>query len=226
MPKPPLILPEEGEELDIELEEDFIKANERLASINRRMLDRRGVKAVDFMGSIGSGKTSLLERLVDLLKDRYRIGVIAGDTTTDIDASRIARHGVSSVQVNTGKECHLDALLVRRALKKLLGKKVDLIFIENVGNLICPADFPVGAHKRVVVVSVTEGEYVIVKKRDIFLAANVAVINKIDLADAMGVDPAKLAQDARKANPAIKAVLTSAKFNQGIEELARALELI
>ncbi len=226
MPKPPVILPEEGEELDIELEEDFIKANERLASINKRMLDRKGVKAIDFMGSIGSGKTSLIERLVDLLKDRYQIGVIAGDTATDIDASRIARHGVPSVQVNTGKECHLDALLVRRALKKLLKEKVNLIFIENVGNLICPADFPVGAHKRVVVVSVTEGEYVVVKKGDIFLAADVAVINKIDLADAMGVDPTKLAQDAKKANPSVKVVLTSAKLNQGIEELAKALELM
>ncbi|HRR53795.1 MAG TPA: hydrogenase nickel incorporation protein HypB [Candidatus Methanomethylicus sp.] len=174
MINPTVIKADEDEVLDIELEEDFLKANERMAALNRRTFDRAGAKVIDFMGSIGSGKTSIIERLVESLKDKYRIGVIAGDTATDIDAQRIGRHGVPSIQINTGKECHLDAPLVRKASKKLLREGVNLVFIENVGNLICPAEFPLGSHKRVVVVSVTEGEYMIKKKQDIFRVAEVA----------------------------------------------------
>lgn len=223
--KPIVIKADEGEALDIELEEDFLKANERIAQLNRKMFDKSGVKVFDFMGSIGSGKTSIIERLVEALKNKYRIGVIAGDTSTSIDAERISKHGVPSIQVNTGKECHLDALLVRKAAKKLLKKEVEVIFIENVGNLICPADFPLGAHKRIVIVSVTEGEYMIKKKNDIFKVAEVAVINKKDMAPYMGINVNALVRDALEANPKIKVVVTSAKTGEGIQELITALEL-
>jgi len=222
---PIVIKADEDEVLDIELEEDFLKANERMAALNRRTFDRAGAKAIDFMGSIGSGKTSIIEKLVESLKDKYRIGVIAGDTATDIDAQRIGRHGVPSIQINTGKECHLDAPLVRKASKKLLREGVNLVFIENVGNLICPAEFPLGSHKRVVVVSVTEGEYMIKKKQDIFRVAEVGIINKKDMSGPMGIDPKALVDDARRANPKMAVVVTSTRTGEGIPELVSALGL-
>jgi hydrogenase nickel incorporation protein HypB len=225
MPKPLVIKADEDEVLDIELEEDFLKANERMAKLNRRTFDRAGTKVIDFMGSIGAGKTSVIECLADALGKKYRMGVIAGDTTTVIDAERVSRHGVTSIQINTGKECHLDAPLVRKAAKKLLKEKVDLILIENVGNLICPAEFPLGAHKRVVVVSVTEGEYMIKKKNDIFRAAEVAVINKKDMSGPMGVDVGALVQDAHDANPKMQVVVTNGRTGEGIPELVKALDL-
>jgi hydrogenase nickel incorporation protein HypB len=215
----------EGEALDIELEEDFLKANEKIANLNRKMFDRYNVKVFDIMGSIGSGKTTIIERLVEILREKYRIGVIAGDTSTTIDAERISKYGVPSIQINTGKECHLDALMVRKAAKNLLRKNIDIIFIENVGNLICPADFPLGAHKRIVVVSVTEGEYMIKKKQDIFRVADIGVINKKDMAVYMGIDINSLVRDALEANPNIKVVVTSAKTGEGIRELINLLEL-
>ncbi len=225
MINPIVIRADEDEVLDIELEEDFLKANERMAALNRRTFDRAGAKVIDFMGSIGSGKTSIIEKLVESLKDRYRIGVIAGDTATDIDAQRIGRHGVPSIQINTGKECHLDAPLVRKASKKLLREGVNLVFIENVGNLICPAEFPLGSHKRVVVVSVTEGEYMIKKKQDIFRAAEVGIINKKDMSGPMGIDPNALVDDAHRANPKMAVVVTSTRTGEGIPELVSALGL-
>lgn len=224
-PVPIVLKADEDEVLDIELEEDFIKANERMAELNRKTFDHYGVTVIDFMGSIGSGKTSIIERLVQSLKDKYKIGVIAGDTSTSIDAERVGRHGVPSIQVNTGRECHLDAPLVRKASKKLLRQGVNLILIENVGNLICPAEFPLGAHKRVVVVSVTEGEYMIKKKQDIFRVADVGVINKKDMAPYMGIDVQGLVKDALDANPKIKVVVTSARTGEGIDELVSALGL-
>ncbi|MDD1776499.1 MAG: hydrogenase nickel incorporation protein HypB [Candidatus Methanomethylicus sp.] len=225
MPKPLVITADDDEVLDIELEEDFLKANEKMAALNRKTFDRAGVKVIDFMGSIGSGKTSIIEKLVEALKERYRIGVIAGDTATAIDAERIGRHGVPSIQINTGRECHLDAPLVRKASKKLLREGVNLIFIENVGNLICPAEFLLGSHERVVVVSVTEGEYMIKKKGDIFRAAEVAVINKKDMSVPMGIDPEMLVKDAMDANPKIKVVVTSTRTGEGITDLVKALGL-
>lgn len=225
MPKPLVIKADKDEVLDIELEEDFLKANERMAALNRRTFDRAGAKAIDFMGSIGSGKTSIIERLVKALKGKYKVGVIAGDTATAIDAERVGRHGVPSLQINTGKECHLDAPLVRKAAKKLLRHGVNLVLIENVGNLICPAEFPLGAHKRAVVVSVTEGEYMIKKKQDIFRAAEVGIINKKDMAGPMGIDPQQLVKDALEANPRMKVVVTSARTGEGIQELVEALGL-
>jgi hydrogenase nickel incorporation protein HypB len=223
--KPEVIRADADEVLDIELEEDFIKANERMAELNRRTFDRQGVKVIDFMGSIGAGKTSLIEGLSEVLKGKYKMGVIAGDTATAIDAERVARHGVPSIQINTGRECHLDAPLVRRASKRLLRQGVNLILIENVGNLICPAEFPLGAHKRVVVVSVTEGEYMIKKKGDIFRSAEVGIINKKDMSGPMGVDVGGLVKDALDANPKMKVVVTNARTGEGIQDLVDALGL-
>jgi hydrogenase nickel incorporation protein HypB len=223
--KKDVVKAEEGEVFDVELSEDLLKANRRLADENKQFLHKHGVKAIDIMGSIGAGKTSLIEKLVQLLKRKYRIAVFKGDLTTTIDAEMIARHGVETVAINTGKECHLDANLVKKALQKLNLKNLDLLFIENVGNLICPAEFPLGSDKRVVVVSVTEGPYMVIKHPFIFMEADVVAINKKDLADAMNVDVKKLEKDVKTINPKTKVVATNCRTGEGVDEVAKALEL-
>lgn len=225
MSEPEVVTVPEEEILDVEVEKDILEANRKLAEEVRKALDAHGVKAIDVMGSIGSGKTTIIEELVKRLRNKYFIAVISGDVATSIDAKRILQHGVEAIQVNTGKECHLDANLVKKALEKLDLSKLDLLFIENVGNLICPAEFPLGAHKRVVVVSVTEGPYMVVKHPMIFAEADVVVINKVDLAQAMGVDVDKLAKDCLRVNPRAKVVRTVAREGVGVDELTKALEL-
>ena len=173
-----IVKTEDGEVFDIELEADILDANKKLAKENGELLRKHGIVAIDIMGSIGAGKTSLIEKLVQLLKGKYRIAAFKGDLTTTIDAELIARHRVEVVPINTGKECHLDANLVRKALQRIDLENLDLLFIENVGNLICPAEFPLGSEKRVVVISVTEGPYMVMKHPFIFIEADVAVINK------------------------------------------------
>lgn len=216
---------EEGEMLEVEIQKDLLEANKNLAEANKKIFDKYGVKVIDVMGSIGSGKTSLIEEIVKKVKNKYKIAMIAGDVTTRIDADRVARHGVQTLQINTGKECHLDALMIKKSLEKLDLKNLNLIFIENVGNLICPADFPLGAHKRLVVVSVTEGPYTIKKHPYIFMDANIIVINKIDLAEAMGINVEELVKDAKTVNSKCEVITTSVKTGEGIEELIKALKI-
>jgi hydrogenase nickel incorporation protein HypB len=221
--KKDVIKAEEGEIFDVELSEDLLKANRGLAEENKQLLHRHRVRTIDIMGSIGAGKTSLIEKLVQLLKGRYRIAVFKGDLTTTIDAEMIARHGVETVAINTGKECHLDANLVKKALQKLDLTKINLLLIENVGNLICPAEFPLGSDKRIVVVSVTEGPYMVIKHPFIFMEADVVAINKKDLADAMNVDIRKLEQDVKTINPRAKVVATNCRTGEGVDAIAEAL---
>ena len=215
----------DGEIYDIELAEDLLKANAKLAMKNEKLLKRYGVKAIDVMGSVGTGKTSLIEQLVNQLKEKYRIAAFAGDLTTTIDADLIARHGAKVIQINTGKECHLDANLVGKALAMLDLNQVDLLFIENVGNLICPAEFPLGSDKRLVVISLTDGPHMVVKHPFIFMKADVVVINKMDLADALGADADKLERDLNKMNPQVKVVKASCRNGTGIVDVIKALEL-
>lgn len=216
---------EEGEVYDIELEADILKANEKLAEENKELLRKHRVVAIDVMGAIGSGKTSLIEKMVQALKEKYRMAAFKGDLTTTIDAELIGRHGVKVVAISTGKECHLDANLVRKALQRIDLEKTDVLFIENVGNLICPAEFPLGSEKRVVVVSVTEGPYMVVKHPFIFMEADVVVINKVDLAQAMGVDVKKLQTDVEKVNPRARVLATNCRSGEGVKEVINALGL-
>jgi hydrogenase nickel incorporation protein HypB len=215
----------EGEVFDIELEVNILKENQRLAHENKQRLQASRIQAIDVMGSVGSGKTSLIKSMISRLKHKSRIAVIEGDVTTTIDADLIASEGVPSIQVNTGKECHLDANLIRKALDRIPLSKLDLIFIENVGNLICPAEFPLGSDKRLVVISVTEGPYMVLKHPMMFMGADVVAINKTDLAQAMGVEPRKLSSDVAKINPKAVTISTSCKSGSGIEEVIRALGL-
>jgi hydrogenase nickel incorporation protein HypB len=220
-----VIRPKGPEIFDIELEKDLLAKNRSLAKENRKRFDRANILTIDIMGSIGSGKTSLIKAILKRVQMGEKVAVIAGDLTTTIDAERIKAEGARVIQVNTGKECHLDAHLVRQALKRMELDGVKILFIENVGNLICPGEFPLGAHKRLVVVSVTEGPYTLMKHPYIFKEADVIVLNKIDLARAMRVSPSQLEKDARKINPHVPFIKINALSGKGINEVINALEI-
>ena len=211
------------ETYDIELEHSLLEANARLARENRALLDGLGVTAIDVMGAIGSGKTTLIARLVERLKDRFGVAVFNGDATTSTDAELIASQSVPVVQIATVNGCHLDANLVGKALRKVNLEKLRLIFIENIGNLICPAEFPLGSKARVVVVSVTEGPYMVRKHPHMFLGAQLVVVNKIDLSEAMGVSVVELIEDVHALKPEIAVIPTSCKTGHGIDEVTAAL---
>jgi len=208
---------------DIELEHSLLEANEKLAKENRALLDQHGTTAIDFMGAIGSGKTTLITRLIEKLKDKMGVAVFNGDATTSNDADAIAKQNVPVVQIATINGCHLDANLVGKGLRKIDVDKVKLLFIENIGNLICPAEFPLGSKGRVVVVSVTEGPWMVRKHPHMFLGAQVVVINKIDMAGAMDVSVDDLVNDVHRLKPDIKVIPTSCKTGEGIDEVAAAL---
>jgi hydrogenase nickel incorporation protein HypB len=220
------IIQSKGPEIfDIELEKDLLAKNRNMAKENRKKFDASNILAIDVMGSIGSGKTSLIKAILKRLAMGKTVAVIAGDLTTTIDAQRIEEEGARVVQINTGKECHLDANLIRQAIKRMKLDGVKIIFIENVGNLICPGEFPLGAHKRVVVVSVTEGPYTIMKHPYIFREADVMVLNKIDLSKAMKVSPFKLEKDAQRINPDVPFIKTNALKGIGIPKIIKSLGL-
>ena len=210
----------------VDLEKDILSENRRIADENRAHLEEHGVVAFDFIGAIGSGKTLIIERLVDFLTAKgKRAAAIAGDVSGDDDYQRFVSHGIPAANINTGKECHLDAHLVDHALDDLPLKDIDYLFIENVGNLVCPVDFPVGSHKRVVVISVTEGDDMVRKHPAIFAFSDIIIINKVDLADAMQVDPKILERDARRINPSAQIIMMDARRRKGMDELASALGL-
>ncbi len=210
----------------VDLEKDILAENRRIADENRKRLEKDGIIAFDFLGAIGSGKTLIIERLIDILKAKgKKAAAIAGDVSGDDDYQRFVAHGIPAANINTGKECHLDAHLVDHALANLPLNNIDYLFIENVGNLVCPVDFPVGAHKRVVVISVTEGDDMVRKHPAIFAFSDVIIINKVDLAQAMEVDPRVLEKDARRTNPGARVIMMDARHGKGIDELVRALEL-
>lgn len=218
-----IIESKDDEIFDIELEESLLRKNEELAELNRQTLDENHILAIDILGAIGSGKTSLIQQMVKSLAGKHHIAAIAGDLTTTIDADRIRDAGAQVIQVNTGKECHLDANLVAKAIAELPLAEIDVLFIENVGNLICPGEFPLGAHKRVVVVSVTEGPYMVVKHPYILMDATLLIINKIDFADAMGVSLEQLEKDARRIKPNLKVVKTNAISGEGVAQIIEEL---
>ena len=207
---------------EVEIQHDIMQANRKLASRNQRILDKYDVFAVDVVGAIGSGKTSLIEALIDTMS--FKIGVIAGDVISKYDAGRFQSHDVPVVGLNTGKECHLDAHLVEHALEDLPLEEMDVLFIENVGNLICPVDFDLGSHMRMVVISVSEGDDTVEKHPLIFQDADLVIINKVDIAEAVGADAEKMERDVHHINPEVKVVKSSLKFGDGLNEIIESLE--
>ncbi|MFX0057315.1 MAG: hydrogenase nickel incorporation protein HypB [Candidatus Hodarchaeota archaeon] len=203
----------------IELNEDLIENNEKLAASNAEIFEKNNINSFDIVGAIGAGKTALIEAIVEKISKEKKILVINGDVATRIDANRIERHGVKTVQINTGKECALNSYHILQVLKSNNMSEFDTVFIENVGNLICPSDFILGAKKRIVVVSITEGPWVIRKHPMLFKYSNIAVINKIDLIDVMDVDIEEMINDAKEINPNLKIITSSARTGENVLEL-------
>ena len=207
----------------IELNEDLIGNNERLASNNSELFRKYNIKSFDIVGAIGAGKTALLEAIVSRISDDNKVLVINGDVATRIDADRIEQHGAKTIQVNTGRECALNSYHISQVLKNLDLNNYDIVFIENVGNLICPSDFVLGADKRIVVVSITEGPWVIRKHPILFKYSDIAVINKIDLMDVMEINIDEMVSDAKEINPNLEVITTSAQTGENISKLINLL---
>jgi hydrogenase nickel incorporation protein HypB len=211
--------------IKIDIRKDLFGANEDAASLNAELFDKHGVTVIDIMGSVGTGKTQLIEALCDRLIEKYQILMLAGDLATTIDADRVAAHGVDTVQINTGTACHLDARMVRVALRDVDLDKYKIIFVENVGNLICPAGYSLGAARKLVVVSITEGPYMVRKHPLTIKHADMIVINKIDLADALEFDIDALEQDIREVDAEMPVFRVSSKTGEGLDELIKEMIL-
>jgi len=207
--------------LEIEVGRDLFKKNKEEAARNLALLQQHDVRAFDIMGSIGSGKTSIIEKVVPILeRDGLKAGAIAGDVVGEDDYVRLKALDIPVINLNTGTECHLDAHLVGHAIENLPLQELDLLFIENVGNMVCPTDFELGTDARIVVVSVTEGDDVVNKHPMIFRVSDVGVVNKIDIAQAVGASVTRMLNDMSRIAPHVKQIVMSVKTGQGIGEFA------
>jgi len=197
---------------------NILEAQEKIARINRALFDSKGVFVINLMSSPGAGKTSLLERTIAALKDHFRIVVIEGDIQSQEDALRIKRLGVDAVQINTGGACHLDANMIQSALEQVSLDGCNLLIVENVGNLVCPAEFELGEHKKVMILSVTEGDDKPLKYPLMFQKSSVLIINKIDLLPYVTCDVDKIKRVVRELNPQIEIFEISCKTGEGIDQ--------
>ncbi len=207
----------DGDTRRIQVEQDLLSKNAGYAAANRRYFSELGAFAVNMMSSPGSGKTTLLVNTVAALRNQYPIAVVEGDQQTSHDAERIRAAGVPGIQINTGKGCHLDAHMVGHALQHLALQRESVVFIENVGNLVCPAAFDLGEHRKVVIISVTEGEDKPLKYPDMFAAADLMIVNKIDLLPHVDFDTARCLEYARRVRPGIESLELSATSGEGLE---------
>lgn len=198
--------------------ENVLKANDQIAAQNQRLLDEQHTIAVNLMASPGAGKTSLLMRTVEMLRGRVRIGAIEGDTASQVDAEKVATTGTPVIQINTGGGCRLDANMVRPALEQIPLKEIDLLLIENVGNLVCPAGLALGQHIDVVIASVPEGDDKPYKYPGIFTVVDAVVINKIDLLPYLEFDVPAFRELVKGLNPRARIFEVSCKTGEGIDE--------
>ena len=196
---------------------NVLDANERIAAENRRLFDEKKIYVINLMSSPGAGKTSLVEKTIMALKDRYRIAVIEGDIQDTCDADRVAALGIPAVQINTGGACHIDGNMIREALPALDLNKVDLLISENVGNLVCPAEFKIGENAKVMILSTPEGADKPAKYPLMFQESAVMIINKIDLTPYVDFDLEKARRDALALNRNLKIFEVSCKTGQGLE---------
>ena len=201
----------------VQIEQDILAKNNAYAQQNRQALAERGIFALNLVSSPGSGKTTLLCKTITLLKDQA-VAVIEGDQQTSQDAERIRATGAPAIQINTGKGCHLDAHMVGRALGQLALPEDSLLMIENVGNLVCPAAFDLGEAHKVVILSVTEGEDKPIKYPDMFRAASLMLLNKVDLLPYLDYDVQAAIRYARRVNPQIRVIQLSATSGAGMDE--------
>jgi len=211
--------------LRINVDKKIQEANDIIAERIRNIRRRYDIPMVDIQGSVGSGKTSILEYFAKKYAETFELLIINGDLATDIDAQRIGKFGSTCLQINTGRGCHLMAFQIEQALKNIDIQKFDFIFVENVGNLICPSTTDVGADKKITVTSVTEGPYVFRKHPITFKMSQLAVLNKIDVAKAMDIDIDEVIQGANDLYPQLEIIPISTKTGEGMDILAKRLEL-
>jgi len=197
--------------------ENILSSNDRIAAENRKHLETANVFSINIMASPGAGKTSLIELTVKNLKNRLRIGVIDGDIATSIDADRAAAAGATAYQINTGGECHLDAVMLNQALGKISLVDIDLLIVENVGNLICPVSFQLGTHKNILIASIPEGADKPYKYPGMYRGVDALVINKIDLLPYVPFDMAYFKRGVEILNPGIVTFELSCRTGEGLK---------
>lgn len=205
----------------------ILAKNEELAKKTREEFTRRGIFSINLVSSPGSGKTSLVEKTLELLKDHIRIAVIEGDIQTDLDTRRLKKYGIPVKQITTGRACHLDALMVRRVLPWLFEQpSIELLIIENVGNMVCPAEYDLGEDMKVAVMSVTEGDDKPLKYPSLFHASRCLLVNKTDLLGHTDFSMARATENALKINPTLEVFETSCVTGDGLEGwCARLVEM-
>jgi len=204
--------------MEIKVLKDILGANEQMAERNRQLLDSNQVFAVNLMSSPGAGKTSLILETINRLKGKIRVGVIEGDVSSSLDAELIAKEGVPVVQINTGGGCHLDANMTYSALNNMPLQDIELLLIENVGNLICPAEFALGEHRKVLISSIPEGDDKPFKYPLMFHQADAVLINKIDLLPYLKFDTQAFSQAIKGINGEVEIFQISCATSQGIEQ--------
>jgi hydrogenase nickel incorporation protein HypB len=197
---------------------NILEANDRIAQQNRNLFTEYGLLVINLMSSPGAGKTSLLEKTIDALKSDVRIGIIEGDIQSSQDAERIARKGVPAVQINTGAECHLDGNMIRDTFDKFDFDNMDLLIVENVGNLVCPAEFKVGEDFKAMILSVAEGDDKPSKYPLMFHESKALLINKIDLLPYVDCSVDRIKEDSLKINPDLRIFQMSCKTGEGLDE--------
>jgi hydrogenase nickel incorporation protein HypB len=210
--------------MEIKVLKNIMKRNEDRAAVNRNLFDRFGVLAVNMMSSPGAGKTTILEKTISELQDSLKIAVIEGDLMTSRDAERIHRYGVPVVQINTEGGCHLDANMVNRALEELDLENLNVIIIENVGNLVCPGAFDLGEHFKIVVGSVPEGDDKPEKYPLMFQESKACILNKVDLLEYSNFNEEKFTKDVQSLNPDITIFRMSAISGEGLAEWCQWLK--
>jgi hydrogenase nickel incorporation protein HypB len=206
--------------MDIEVLEGIYDANEKIALENQALLSEKRVFAMNLMASPGAGKTSLIEHTLKLLKDRLRIGVIEGDIASSVDSEKLKAYEIPVVQINTGGVCHLDASMIRQALKHMNLEEVDLLIIENVGNLVCPAEFKLGESMRAMILSVAEGHDKPLKYPLMFSDSQALVVNKTDLLALGDFDMQEMRASVKRINPGIVIFELSCRTGEGLKEWA------
>lgn len=210
--------------MKVKLVADILDANSQLARQNRQMLSEKGILTLNLMGSPGAGKTTLLEQTIDVIGKAFKIAIIEGDIFTTRDADRISQKGVQVVQINTGGACHLDAGITGRALQKLELDAVDLLIIENVGNLVCPAEFDLGEDVKVMVASIAEGDDKPAKYPLMYSESSAVIMNKVDLLPYTDFDMGRFISDTRKLNPDVRFFPVSAVTGEGLENWSNWLK--
>jgi hydrogenase nickel incorporation protein HypB len=203
--------------MKISVVKNILEANQRIAEENRKRFSEGKLLVINLMSSPGAGKTSLLEKTILALNDEFRIGVVEGDIQSTYDAERISRTGAPAVQINTGGACHLDSNMVQEALKSLELEKLNLLFIENVGNLVCPAEFNLGEDFKAMILSVAEGDDKPLKYPLMFHESKVLLINKIDLLPFCECNPDLIEERARKINPSLTIFRVSCRTGEGLD---------